>query len=151
MKNMPLPPCPLLPSNVEELFWTWGPSPEDHVENLESDHQYTYLSLKTINLDERETDVPSNGIFNLSPCTKVSEPPHCWHFGNWGKLFTVGAGRHLQCSEECSAVSLTLSHRMLGENTPPLQLQQPNASRYCHMSPGGWDSPYMITTTADKR
>ena len=122
MKNMPLPPCPLLPSNVEELFWTWAPSPEDHVENLESDHQYTYLSLKTINLDERETDVPSNGIFNLSPFTKVSEPPRCWHFGNWGKLFTVGAGRPLQCSEECSAVSLTLSHHMPAATTKCLQI-----------------------------
>lgn len=66
MKNMPLPPYPLPPSNVEELFWTLAPSPEDHVENLESDHQYTYLSLKTINLCERETNVPSKG-FSIYP------------------------------------------------------------------------------------
>lgn len=151
MKNTPLPPHPLPPSNVEELFWTWVPSPEDHVENLESDHQYTYLSLKTVNLDERETDVPSNGIFNLSLFIKVSEPPHCWHFGNWGKFFAVGGGHPLQCNEECSPVSLTFNHQMPGESTPPLQLQQPNASRYCQMFPGWWHSPYLITTTVDKR
>lgn len=87
-ENMPLPPCPLLPSNVEELFWTGSFSRRSCWESGIWPHQYTYLSLKTINLDERETDVPSNEFQLISmykgfgtytvDILKLGEIPYCW-------------------------------------------------------------------------
>lgn len=57
----------LFNTNVEVLFWPWACYPAGQFEDPETDPQrYRYLSLKTIELDQREAGAPRKGIFSLS-------------------------------------------------------------------------------------